>query len=121
MLAKSPGFTAAAVICLALGIGATSAIFSVVHAVLLKQLGYREPDRLIRIYTEFPTFPNGGLRRFWTSPPEYYELSHELQSWEGLDAFTTGGTNLAGAADPIRVTSSGVTGGMFQTLGVTPA
>ena len=120
MLAKSPGFTAAAVICLALGIGATSAIFSVVHAVLLRPLGYRDPGQLIRLYTEFPKFPNGGLRRFWTSPPEYDELKHDLSSWESLDAWTTGGVNLAGAADPIRVTSAGVTGGLFPSLGVSP-
>ncbi len=121
MLASSPGFTAAAVICLALGIGATSAIFSVVHAVLLRPLGYREPDRLIRVYTEFPKFPNGGLRRFWMSPPEYDELSRELQSWESFDAWADGAVNLAGAAEPIRVTSVFVTGGLFQSLGVSPA
>ncbi len=120
MLAKSPGFTAAAMVCLALGIGATSAIFSVVHAVLLRPLGYRDPARLVRLYTEFPTFPNGGLRRFWTSPPEYYELAHELQSWESLEAWVTSGVNLAGATDPIRVTSCSVTGGMFQMLGSAP-
>lgn len=120
MLAKSPGFTAAAIICLALGIGATSAIFSVVHAVLLRHLGYREPDRLVRLYTEFPKFPNGGLRRFWTSPPEYDELKHDLTSWESLDAWTTGGVNLAGAADPIRITGASVTGGLFPSLGVSP-
>ena len=121
MLAASPGFTAAAVICLALGIGATSAIFSVVHAVLLRPLGYREPDRLIRVYTEFPKFANGGLRRFWMSPPEYDELSRELQSWESLDAWADGAVNLAGAAEPIRVTSAFVTGGLFHSLGVSPA
>jgi len=120
MLAKSPGFTAAAVICLALGIGATSAIFSVVHAVLLRPLGYRDPGRLVRLYTEFPKFPNGGLRRFWTSPPEYAELKRDLASWESLDAWTTGGVNLAGAADPIRVTGASVTGGLFPSLGVSP-
>jgi putative ABC transport system permease protein len=120
MLAQRPGFPAAAVVCLALGIGATSAIFSVVHSVLLKPLAYREPDRLLRLYTEFPTFPNGGLRRFWTSPPEYYELSHELRSWESLQAWLTAGVNLAGATDPIRVTSCSVTGGLFQALGVKP-
>src|SRR5215475_5081114 len=85
MSRSSPGFTAAAVICLALGIGATTAIFSVVYAVLLKPLGYRDPGRLYRIYTEFPTFPNGGLRRFPISPPEVYELAHELNSWESID------------------------------------
>jgi putative ABC transport system permease protein len=120
MLAKSPGFTAAAVICLALGIGATSAIFSVVHAVLLRPLGYRDPGSLVRLYTEFPKFPNGGLRRFWTSPPEYDELKRDLTSWESLDAWVTGGVNLAGAADPIRVTFASVTGGLFPSLGVSP-
>ena len=120
MLGKSPGLSAAAVLCLALGIGATSAIFSVVHAVLLKPLGYRDPGRLVRLYTEFPTFPNGGLRRFWTSPPEYYELAHELNSWESLDAWVTSGANLAGEVDPIRVTSCFVTGGLFPQLGVSP-
>jgi predicted permease len=119
-LSAAPGFTAAAIICLALGIGGTTAIFSVVHAVLLRPLGYREPDRLVRLYTEFPQFPNGGLRRFWTSPPEYDELKRETQSWESLDAWNSGGVNLAGAADPIRVTSCSVTGGLFQTLGVAP-
>jgi putative ABC transport system permease protein len=120
VLLKSPGFTAAAVICLALGIGGTSAIFSVVHAVLLRPLGYRDPGTLVRLYTEFPKFPNGGLRRFWTSPPEYDELKRNLQSWASLDAWTTGGVNLAGAANPIRVTSASVTGGLFPTLGVSP-
>ena len=111
MLAKSPAFTIAAVICLALGIGATSAIFSVVHAVLLRPLGYRDPVRLIRLYTEFPNLPNGGLRRFWTSPAEYDELKRDLTSFESLDAWNIGGVNLAGAANPIRVASSSVTGG----------
>jgi putative ABC transport system permease protein len=120
MVMQNPGFATAAVVCLALGIGATSAIFSVVHAVLLKPLPYRQPDRLVRLYTEFPTFPNGGLRRFWTSPPEYDELSHELQSWEALEAWATSGVNLAGATDPIRVTSCLVTGRLFQALGVSP-
>jgi len=120
MLVKSPGFTAAAVICLALGIGATSAIFSVVHAVLLRPLGYRDPGRLVRLYTEFPKFPNGGLRRFWTSPPEYAELKQDLTSWESLDAWASGGVNLAGAANPIRITGASVTGGLFPSLGVSP-
>ncbi len=120
-LAATPGFTAAAILCLALGIGGTTAIFSVVHAVLLKPLGYRAPQDLVRLYTEFPTFPNGGLRRFWTSPPEYDELKREMTSWESLDAWRTGGVNLAGAADPMRVTACRVTGGLLQTLGVAPA
>src|SRR5215471_17180479 len=85
VLAKNPGFTAAAVLCLGLGIGATTAIFSVVNAVLLRQLPYAHSDRLVRVFTEFPTFPNGGLRHFWVSPPEYLDLKQDLQSFEGLE------------------------------------
>jgi len=59
-LAATPGFTAAAIVCLALGIGGTTAIFSVVHAVLLRPLGYRAPDRLVRLYTEFPKISERG-------------------------------------------------------------
>jgi putative ABC transport system permease protein len=120
MLASSPGFTAAAVLCLALGIGATSAIFSVVHAVLMRPLSYREPDRLIRLYTEFPKASGPGQHRFWTSPPEYLELAHDLHSWESLDAWMTSGANLAGAASPIRVTGTFITGGLMPSLGVSP-
>ena len=67
MMRKNLGFTSAAVLCLMLGIGATSGIFTVVNAVLLRPLPYSHPEQLVRVYTEFPTFPNGGLPRFWTS------------------------------------------------------
>ena len=79
-LRRSPGFAAAAIACLALGIGATSAIFSVVNSVLLRPLAYQQPERLTRLYTEFPKFPNGGLRRFWTSGPEFVEMRRDLKS-----------------------------------------
>jgi predicted permease len=122
MLRSNPAFTAAAVLCMSLGIGATTAIFSVVNAVLLTPLPYRNPERLVRLYTEFPTFPKGGLRRFWTSPPEYDELKRGLQSWDALEAWTIGGANLSGGgtSEPIRVQVTNVTGGMLQMLGVAP-
>ncbi|HTP33067.1 MAG TPA: ABC transporter permease [Candidatus Acidoferrales bacterium] len=120
-LARNPGFTAAAVLCLALGIGATTAIFSVVNAVLLRQLPYQNAERLQRVFTEFPTFPNGGLRHFWMSPPEYLELKRDTTSFEDLQAWTNpNGVNLAGADQPVRATASFVTGGLFSLLGVSP-
>jgi putative ABC transport system permease protein len=120
MLVKNPGFTLTAVLCLALGIGATTAIFSVVNAVLLRPLAYRQPEKLVRIYTEFPTFPNGGLRRFWTSAPEFLDLRRDTNSWETLDAWSNDGATIAGLIQPVRVTASFVSGGMLQTLGVQP-
>ncbi len=120
MLSRTPSFTLAAVVCLALGIGATTAIFSIVYAVLLRPLPYANPDRLVRVYTEFPKFPNGGLTRFWTSPPEFFDLRKDTQSWQSLDGWVNGGANLAGSNEPIRITVSNVTGGLLETLGVAP-
>jgi putative ABC transport system permease protein len=120
MLARNPGFTAAAVACLALGIGATTAIFSVVNAVILRPLPYAQSPRLVRIFTEFPTFPNGGLRHFWASPPEYLELKRELKSWDALEGWVNNGVNLAGTAEPVRAQATFVTGGLLSMLGVQP-
>lgn len=120
MLLNNPGFTLAAVVCLMLGIGATTAVFSVVNAVLLRPLPYKDPGRLVRIYTEFPTFPNGGLRRFWASPPEFLDLRRDLKSWQSIDAWVDAGANIAGRVQPARVAASFVSGGMLETLGVYP-
>lgn len=120
-LLKTPAFTAIAVLTLALGIGATAAIFSVVNTVLLRPLPFAEPDRLVRIYSEFPTFPNGGLRRFQLAAPEYLELRHEASSWESIDAWMVVGANLAAISEPTRVTAALVTGDIMRTLGVNAA
>jgi len=120
MMRKNPGFTTAAVLCLMLGIGATTGIFTVVNAVLLHPLPYSHPEQLIRVYTEFPTFPNGGLHRFWTSGPEFLDLRRDTHSWASLDAWITGGANLAGKTQPVRVTAAYVSGGLLETLAVPP-
>ena len=120
MLGKSPGFTAAAIACLALGIGATTAIFSIVNAVLLRPLPYGQPERLVRLYSEFPTMSAGGFHRFWVSPPELLDLQRYANSWETLDGWVNGGANLAGAAEPVRVTVCYPSGNLLATLGVAP-
>jgi predicted permease len=120
MMRKNLGFTTAAVLCLMLGIGATTGIFTVVNAVLLQPLPYAHPEQLVRVYTEFPTFPNGGLHRFWTSGPEFIDLKRDTHSWETLDAWTAGGANLAGKTQPVRVTAAYLSGGLLETLGVSP-
>ena len=83
MLLNKPGFASVAVITLALGIGANTAIFSVVNTVLLRPLPYREPGKLVCIYTEFPTM---NLRKFWMSAPEFLDIQNESQSWESVGA-----------------------------------
>src|SRR5579864_6069540 len=120
MLAKNPGFSIAAVLCLALGIGATTAIFSVVNAVLLRPLPYAQSTRLVRVFTEFPNFPNGGLRHFWLSPPEFFDIKRDTASWDGFEGWANFGVNLAGASDPVRAQASAVTGGLLPLLGVPP-
>jgi predicted permease len=120
MMRKNLGFTLAAVLCLLLGIGATTGIFTVVNAVLLQPLPYSHPEQLIRVYTEFPTFPNGGLHRFWSSGPEFIDLKRDTRSWATLDAWVTNGANLAGKTQPVRVTAAYLSGGLLETLGVAP-
>jgi len=119
MLLRKPGFAAVAVITLALGIGANTAIFSVVNAVLLRPLPYREPGKLVRIYTEFPTM---NLKKFWMSPPEFLDIQNEADAWESIGGWTTTGRNVATSTDePIRVTSALITRGLVDALGVQPA
>ena len=107
-------------LCLALGIGATTAIFSVVNAVLLRPLPYAQADRLVRIFTEFPNFPNGGLRHFWVSPPEFLDLKRDTPTSQAVEGWVNHGVNLAGASEPVRATARYVSGGMLPMLGVTP-
>jgi predicted permease len=114
---RAPGFTLVAVLTLALGIGANSAIFSVVDGVLLKPLAYRAPERLVFLYSQFPTL---GFEKFWVSPPEYREMQQNLRSFSRIGAWRTGSVSLSGIESPMRVTAAGVTAEFFETLGVTP-
>ena len=118
LMAKAPGFTAAAILSLALGIGANTAIFSVVNAVLLQPLPYREPAKLVRVYSEFPTM---DLRKFWISVPEFLDIQKEGKSWESIGAWYLDGSNVGTVSEPIRVTSANVTGSLLDALGVQPA
>src|SRR5262245_57172629 len=117
MLLKRPGFTLVVMLTLAIGIGTNTAIFSVVNAVLLRPLPYKEPDRLVRVYSEFPTM---NLRKFWVSVPEFLEIQNEAKSWESIGAWATGGVNVGTASEPIRVTSTQVTRSLIDALGIQP-
>jgi putative ABC transport system permease protein len=117
-LRKSPGFAAVAVLTLALGIGANTAIFSVVNGVVLKPLRYAEPGRLVFLATQFPTL---GFDHFWMSPPEFLELREWNRSFELMGGYRAGTASIGGDERPLRVTSAVATADLFPTLGVGPA
>jgi predicted permease len=117
MLKKNPAFTAVAILTLAVGIGANSAIFSVVNSVLLRPLPYRQPDQLVRVYSEFPTMQ---FHKFWLSAPELLDIQREAKSWEAIGAWAPGGQNVGTESEPLRVTSAGITRSLIDVLGVLP-
>ena len=118
MLRRSPGFTAVAVLTLTLGIGANTAIFSIVNGVILRPLGYPQPDRLMYLTTQFPAF---GFDEFWVSPPEYLEYRELNRSFASLGAFTTGEQNLLAGDRPMRVRTANVDEHLLNALGVRAA
>jgi putative ABC transport system permease protein len=99
------------------GIGANSAIFSVVNSVLLRPLPYRQPGQLVRVYSEFPTMQ---LQKFWLSPPELLDIQREAKSWEAIGAWAPGGQNVGTESEPLRVTSAAITRSLIDVLGVQP-
>ena len=116
-LRKSPGFTTAAVTCLALGIGASTAIFSIVSAVLLKPLPYRDSERLAAVYTEFP---QAHLTKFAFSAPEFKNVERFHRSWDQIESWVVGGASLQGGERPLRVSVCFLSGGMMPMVGANP-
>ncbi len=114
-LARSPGFTAIAVLTLALGIGANTAIFSVVNAVLLRPLPYREPERLVRINE---TRPDGTTNV--VSYPNFLDWSRQGEEVGSLALFRTLTFTVSGDGEPARHAGALVTSGFFRVLGVEP-
>src|SRR5215510_4805070 len=116
-LAKSPGYAAVTILTLALGIGANTAIFSVVNGVLLKPLPYPRADRLLFISS---TFPGLGFDRFWISVPEWAEFNQRNHSFQGAGGYREGSVNLGTPERPRRVNSALVTPELLTVLGVQP-
>jgi hypothetical protein len=120
MLAKKPGFTAVAVLTLALGIGANTAIFSVVNAVLLRPLTFKDPDRLVKIWL---TAPQYGLPLAYVNPPSYLTWQKENTLFEDMAANTevmASPTVLTGNGNPETVIAQRVFANYFAVLGVQP-
>ena len=117
-LLKRPGFAAVAVITLALGIGANTAIFSVVNAVLLRALPFADPDRLV-MYWEDASF--AGFPRNTPAAANYADIKAQNQVFEGVAATNRRSFNLTGDGEPEKVDSYAVTADFFPLLGVKPA
>src|SRR5579862_380524 len=116
-LVRAPGFTAAAVITLALGIGATTAIFSVMEAVILRPLPYAEPERLIAMDHSVAKV---GLSNVNGAPFLYYNYREDAHSWAGVTFYRTGTLNITGVNRPERVEALSATHELLPMLGVPP-
>jgi predicted permease len=115
MLRKNPGFTAIAILTLALGIGANTAIFTVVNGVLLNPLPYPEPNQLMSVAASKPNFPKGSI-----SYPNFQDWKRENQSFSFFAVGRTYGFNLTGAGPAEQVNAELVTSDYFPMLGVKP-
>ena len=118
-LRKTPGFSAIVLLTLALGIGANTAIFSVVNTVLLRPFAYRDPERLIVVDHFYPSLNN---LEAGASAPGFRDLRDKIPLFDGVFVFTGWGPALTGTGgEPQRLTGTRASGLMFRTLGVTPA
>src|SRR5256886_4330757 len=117
MLLKNPGFTTVAVIALALGIGANSAIFSVVNTVLLRPLPYKNPERLVMVWEDNS---KQGFPRDTPSPANFMDWRDQNHVFESIAALVEISFNLTGAGEPERIDGQRVSASLFSLLGVEP-
>ena len=115
MLLKRPGFTLVAILTLALGIGANTAIFTVINAIILRPLPFGEPERLVWMWGRF-----SQGNRASTSPPDFLDYRAQQHSFEEFAAMRFNSFNLTGGKEPERVVAADVTANFFQALGVKP-
>jgi putative ABC transport system permease protein len=114
-LRRSPGFTVAAVLTLALGIGANAAIFSVLDAVVLRPLPYADPARLVAVWNRWTDTPQAPI-----SAIEYFDYREGLRSFEHFGVTAGGAMTLTGAGEPVRIPIGAVSHGVLPALGVAP-
>jgi putative ABC transport system permease protein len=118
ILSKSPGFAAVAVITLALGIGANAAMFSVVNAVLLRPLAYKDPDGLVSIWAEIPSMNISGAFVEYNTFADYWRA--QSRSFQSMTAYTPVWVNLTSGGDPERVFAIQVNAGFLSMIGAAP-
>ena len=116
-LLKNPGFALVAIVTIGLGIGANTAIFSVVRTVLLQPLPYEDSDELVILWGELRT---RGVTHFPHSPPDYLDLQTQSELLDDLAGVFTFQNSLTGEGDPIQIDVGFVTWNFFSVLGVQP-
>jgi predicted permease len=117
-LLKRPGFTAIALMTLALGIGVNSAIFSAVDSILLRPLPLKDPERLVSVWEQTL---RDGIQQNEAAPANFFDLQSQNQSFEQIGAFGPDDVNLTGNGEPERLDGQVVTANVFSILGVAPA
>lgn len=120
MLRKSPGFTATAVLIMALGIGANTAIFSVVHAVLLEPLPFRDVDRVVQVWHTPPQKSFPGMTQFSVSAGNYLDWQKQNHVFESMTLYSGRGVDVTGVGKPEAVRASTVSPEFFSVFGVQP-
>ena len=115
MLVKAPAFSLIAILTLALGIGANTAIFSVVNGVLLNPLPFHEPAQLVSLFQEIPNFKNGSI-----SYPNFTDWRRMNTTFARMAAYRSTGFNLSGNGEPERLRGEMISAGFFEILGVNP-
>ncbi|HVG29684.1 MAG TPA: ABC transporter permease [Pyrinomonadaceae bacterium] len=118
---KSPGFTAVAVVALALGVGANTAIFSVVDAVLLRPLPFEQPERLAAIWQTHPFGKKLGYDHLPAAPADFDAWRHSADAFEGMTALAGGNWNVTGGGEPERISGARVSTNMLGLLRAKPA
>ena len=120
MLRKAPGFTLVAVVVLALGIGANTAIFSVVNAVLLRPLPFQDSDRLVQVWHVPPPKSFPGMTRFSVSPANYLDWEKQNHVFENMAIYGYRSYSMTGTAEPESVSAIGVSPEFFSVLRIQP-
>lgn len=119
-LLKSPGFSATAVLMLAIGIGATTAVFSIVEAVLLRPLPFPQSERLVSLADVLQGANLGGNGEAGVTAPEISTYTRDTHSFESLGGYQATGYELSGIGEPAQVNATRMTAGVFSALGVAP-
>jgi putative ABC transport system permease protein len=119
-LLKAPGFTTTAVLMLALGIGATTAVFSVVEGVLLRPLPFPHPEKLVTLGDILQGADIGGSSEAGVTAPDVQNYTRDTHSFESLGAYKPTGYEFSGVGEPAQINASRLSGGVFPALGVAP-